>query len=205
MMFQEKLKTLRKDNNLTQEELAEKIFVSRTLITKYENGTVCPTKENMAKLATFFNIDESELIDSSENDESIINKENRHIHISYFLNSIIIFLCSIFILLTALPIYPKKVMSEYICAPGDPTPCYPIFRYEYHNGYELTLTNSNPILVFAILSAVVNIALSIIAFKKKDNKILKISNYVLFIINIFLFFFSFVFIFFYCNGANLDY
>ena len=36
MKFSEKLKKLRKDNNMTQDELAEKIFVSRTAISKWE-------------------------------------------------------------------------------------------------------------------------------------------------------------------------
>ena len=204
MIFQEKLKSLRKENNLTQEELAEKIFVSRTLISKYESGTVYSTKENITKLATFFNIDESELSDLSENDEPIINKDKRHLHIFYVLNSFIIFICFLFSLLTALPIYPKNEYSGYSCS-RDPTPCYPVFRYEYHNGYELTLSNSNPILIFALLSALANIVLSIFTMIKKDNKTLKIVNYILFIINIFLFFFTYIYIFFYCRGANFDY
>ena len=36
MKFSEKLKKLRKDNNMTQDELAEKIFVTRTAISKWE-------------------------------------------------------------------------------------------------------------------------------------------------------------------------
>ena len=46
MRFPEKLKKLRKEKGLTQEELAKAIFVSRTLISKYENGSVYPTKDN---------------------------------------------------------------------------------------------------------------------------------------------------------------
>ena len=46
MTFSEKLRKLRKEKGLTQEELARAVFVSRTLITKYESGAVYPTKEN---------------------------------------------------------------------------------------------------------------------------------------------------------------
>lgn len=60
MTFQENLKKLRLEKDLTQEELANKIFVSRTLITKYENGTVMPTKDNLEQLALFFNVDTKE-------------------------------------------------------------------------------------------------------------------------------------------------
>lgn len=39
MDFCDKLKKLRKDNNLTQEEFAEKIYVTRTAVSKWETGT----------------------------------------------------------------------------------------------------------------------------------------------------------------------
>ncbi len=204
MNFSEKLKTLRKENNLTQEELAEQIFVSRTLISKYESGAVCPTEENIAKLASFFNIDESELIFLNDEIEPEANKRKHKFNIWTFFNSLIILICFLFILITALPIFPKNEYSGYSCS-RDGTPCYPILRYQYHNGYNLTLSNSNPILIFALISAIINIALSLFSIIKKDNKALRIANYVLFILNIFLFFFSFIFIFFYCEGANKVY
>lgn len=38
MEFNEKLQELRKNKNLTQEQLAEMLFVSRTAISKWESG-----------------------------------------------------------------------------------------------------------------------------------------------------------------------
>lgn len=38
MDLSEKLQKLRKENNLTQEDLAKKLFVSRTAISKWETG-----------------------------------------------------------------------------------------------------------------------------------------------------------------------
>lgn len=38
MEFHEKFQKLRKDRGLTQEELAEALFVSRTAISKWESG-----------------------------------------------------------------------------------------------------------------------------------------------------------------------
>ena len=38
MEFNEKLQELRKQKDLTQEELAEKLYVSRTAISKWESG-----------------------------------------------------------------------------------------------------------------------------------------------------------------------
>ena len=37
MKLSEKLQTLRKKNNLTQQELANKLYISRSLYAKYEN------------------------------------------------------------------------------------------------------------------------------------------------------------------------
>lgn len=43
MFFAEKLLTLRKANDLTQEQLAEKLNVSRQSISKWESGQVIPS------------------------------------------------------------------------------------------------------------------------------------------------------------------
>ncbi len=43
MEFNEKLQQLRKKNNLTQEQLAEQLFVSRTAVSKWESGKGYPT------------------------------------------------------------------------------------------------------------------------------------------------------------------
>lgn len=42
MDFSEKLLTLRKANNLTQEQLAEKLEVSRQSVSKWESGQAAP-------------------------------------------------------------------------------------------------------------------------------------------------------------------
>lgn len=66
MKFEDKLKELRKKNNLTQEELASKIYVSRSLIARYENGSALPSKENLEKLSLIFGVKMSELMDQDE-------------------------------------------------------------------------------------------------------------------------------------------
>ena len=47
MEFNEKLQKLRKDQSLTQEELAEKLFVSRTAISKWESGRGYPSIDSL--------------------------------------------------------------------------------------------------------------------------------------------------------------
>ena len=62
MLFNEKLKMLRKEKNLTQEELAEKLNVSRQAITKWESGDGTPDIENLKQVSVLFNTSIDELV-----------------------------------------------------------------------------------------------------------------------------------------------
>ena len=66
MEFNEKLQMLRKEQSLTQEELAEKLFVSRTAISKWESGRGYPSIDSLKIIAKYFNITIDELIGSEE-------------------------------------------------------------------------------------------------------------------------------------------
>ncbi|MBP2100370.1 helix-turn-helix domain-containing protein [Enterococcus rivorum] len=59
--FQESLKQLRTQKNLTQDELAEKLGVSGQTIYKYENGITFPPPEKIEKILHFFNVDPNNL------------------------------------------------------------------------------------------------------------------------------------------------
>lgn len=63
-MLSEKIKELRKKNGLTQEELAEKINVSRQAITKWESGEGTPDIDNLKNLAIFFHVSVDYLVDN---------------------------------------------------------------------------------------------------------------------------------------------
>ena len=66
MTFGEKLSSLRKQANLTQSDLADKLNVSRQAITKWENDTGLPDLGNIKKLASIFNVTVDELLDYKE-------------------------------------------------------------------------------------------------------------------------------------------
>ena len=53
MEFNEKLKELRSSRGLTQEELAEALFVSRTAISKWESGRGYPSIDSIKGISTF--------------------------------------------------------------------------------------------------------------------------------------------------------
>ena len=62
MELKDRLKELRTNANLTQDDLANQIFVSRTLVSKWESGDRYPSKDNLARLAVLFQIPQDELI-----------------------------------------------------------------------------------------------------------------------------------------------
>ena len=66
MEFNEKLQELRKSKGLTQEELAQEIFVSRTAVSKWESGRGYPNIDSLKELAAFFSITVDELISPNE-------------------------------------------------------------------------------------------------------------------------------------------
>ena len=107
MEFHEKLKELRKNKGLTQEELSEALFVSRTAISKWESGRGYPGIDSLKEIAKYFSVTIDELL-SGEKLITIAENENRHN---------IRRLCSLFIgitdlmslMLIVLPLYPNPV------------------------------------------------------------------------------------------------
>lgn len=72
MKFSDKLKKLRKENNLTQDELADKLFVTRTAVSKWETDNGYPSIESLKLLSNLFHTTIDELI----SDEDIENKKH---------------------------------------------------------------------------------------------------------------------------------
>ena len=66
MTLGEKLKKLRTDKNLTQEELAEILFVSRTAVSKWESGRGFPNIESLKAISKFFWVSMDDLLSGEE-------------------------------------------------------------------------------------------------------------------------------------------
>lgn len=66
MEFNEKLQELRKQKGLTQEELAELLYVSRTAISKWESGRGFPNIESLKAISKYFSVSLDELLSGEE-------------------------------------------------------------------------------------------------------------------------------------------
>lgn len=82
MEFGEKLQELRKARSLTQEQLAEALYVSRTAVSKWESGRGYPSIDSLRELSRFFRvpIDEligpDEIVTAAEDDKRAFAKRN---------------------------------------------------------------------------------------------------------------------------------
>ena len=66
MTFGEIIKKLRTDKGLTQDELAEKIYVTRTAISKWESGRGFPNIESLKAISKYFSVSLDELLSGEE-------------------------------------------------------------------------------------------------------------------------------------------
>ena len=65
MNLSENLKKIRKDNNLSQEALAEKLGVSRQSVSKWESGLAYPEMDKVLQLCEMFNLNIDELLNQN--------------------------------------------------------------------------------------------------------------------------------------------
>lgn len=113
MEFNEKLKELRSSRGLTQEELAEALFVSRTAVSKWESGRGYPSIDSLKEISTVFSVTIDELL-SGEKLVSIAKKENKS-NIQSLCSILIGFIDLFHFLLIVLPLYPNS-MKGYIAS-----------------------------------------------------------------------------------------
>ena len=107
MEFHEKLQELRKRRGLTQEELAEELFVSRTAVSKWESGRGYPNIESLKEISAYFSVSIDDLL-SGEKLIFIAEKENKA-NIQNLYNRLWGMIDMLSIMLIVLPLYPKTV------------------------------------------------------------------------------------------------
>ena len=65
------LKELRKEKNITQEELAEKMLVSRRTVSRWETGTNMPDLDILIDISEFYDVDLREILDGGRRNEQM--------------------------------------------------------------------------------------------------------------------------------------
>lgn len=79
MKFCEKLQKLRKDNHLSQEDLADKLDVSRQAVSKWESATTYPEMDKLLTLCKLFNVTLDELTNDSISLDDVKKEKNNSI------------------------------------------------------------------------------------------------------------------------------
>lgn len=93
MNLSEKIIKIREENNLTQDQMAEKIFVTRQAISKWERGVSYPSLDVLRLISKEFKISMNNLLDVSENEK---NKEYKPIGFKHY-GFIILYVAMLFI------------------------------------------------------------------------------------------------------------
>ena len=106
MEFHETLQELRKQRGLTQEELAEALYVSRTAVSKWESGRGYPNLDSLKALAKFFSVTIDELL-SGEEALAIAEEDHRQTNLQLCDQVFGLMDCSS-ILLLFLPLFGQK-------------------------------------------------------------------------------------------------
>jgi len=193
--FSEKLKELRKSHNLTQDALAQKILVSRTMISKYENGSVIPTKDNLNRIADYFGVSVNELMTNEEGLALALQTHNSYRKFKVLISIFFTLLSIIFIMLLCLPIFDY---GHYI----DSSDKNSDYVYGMTSILTASLKYDNFFALFSLISNIFSLICSIILFVDFDDKfdlIIKIITIIVFVINIALFILSFIY------GVNIIY
>lgn len=112
MEFNEKLQKLRISRNMTQEELAEQLYVSRAAISKWESGRGYPNIDSLKAISKYFNVTIDELICGEEMvslaEEDIKETNKRHTEL------ICGVLDCLMVLLFFIPVFGQQEANEII-------------------------------------------------------------------------------------------
>lgn len=154
MEFNEKLQELRKSKGLTQEELAEALYVSRTAISKWESGRGYPSIDSLKEISKFFSVTIDELL-SSEKIVNIAERENKS-NIRNICDLLFRITDLMSILLIILPLYPKTV-NDFV---------YSVSLFSYSDLTPVNRTAYWTVFILLILFGAVKVILNQVKIEK---------------------------------------
>lgn len=165
-MFKDKLKELREKEELSQQALADKLFVSRSAIAKWENGNGIPSDVNLESICKFFDVDEEWLLDRKDMKDVVEKLDNKNNKVLWFVLGIVTPL--LLIILSLLAFFVWK--CEGIC-PAIYIPPKGIF-------FILAEENYGFIVLIAMLIYIYQLSFSFFfqKFTIKNGKLIQIIN-----------------------------
>ena len=105
MNLSDNLKRIRKENNLSQEQLADKLGVSRQSVSKWESGQAYPEMDKVLQLCQLFNLNIDELL--NQNIKDVNNKKQAKNTFNKFLESALDYLTRVYKMLSAMTFRQK--------------------------------------------------------------------------------------------------
>ena len=160
MELSKNIKKLRNDNKLTQEQFAEKMLVSRTAVSKWENGTCYPSIDSLKYMSKMFNVSLDSLLSSEEIIE--IAKTENQSNISKYNGLLFCLLDIVRIIFIFLPLYSYKT-NDFV------------YSVSLFNSNDLGLTLKIIFMLVFIMFLVLGIIEFILNYKGNNGLIKKIS------------------------------
>ncbi|HFI0253862.1 TPA: helix-turn-helix domain-containing protein [Streptococcus suis] len=110
----QQIKKLRTGQNLSQDDLAEKLYISRQAVSKWENGEATPDIDKLVQLSEIFGVSLDYLVLGKEPEKEIVVEQRGKMNVWEYLNEeskrqltrgefvflilcFIVFLCAMFI------------------------------------------------------------------------------------------------------------
>ncbi len=160
MELKDNLKQLRKEKGITQQELADSIFVSRSAIAKWESGLGLPSADSMRALEAYFGVAPAQI--ATQNPEIVIIKKNQKIRkicsvTGWLIAGLLLSMLTVISLLLPFliqsgnwgltPESAAGIFSEYpYIDTGDCRIYYTVFEGELENGQHwISLSNFRPV------------------------------------------------------------
>lgn len=163
MTLGQKIKGLRKNKGLSQEDLANKLNVSRQAVSKYEKDINEPNIDTIKRISKYFNVDLEYLL----NDDSLDSKDESKNNISNNVNNKNIVLYYILLIISIL-----IIILCFIWSLIDPR-SNPNFGEGFYLWYIPFYSSDIELIIFQVLNilGIIGIVISIyMIFKKNKNK-----------------------------------
>lgn len=163
MEFNEKLQELRKSRGMTQEELAEELYVSRTAVSKWESGRGYPSIDSLKDISKFFSVSIDDLL-SGEKLLHLAERENKSNikNICDLLYGIADMFHSILIIL---PLYPDTV-DGFV---------YSVSLFNYNEASQWIVTVFWLVFILLTASGLVKVILTKLKAEKCNKILMEVS------------------------------